>query len=74
MIYFLVLIHSCKEILSCNTINPADIKVKIGDRVSDHVPFVFFSDMFDNSILSFYDKKQTIPVTLILMVFFLLAN
>lgn len=53
MIDFLVLIHSSEEILSGNSINPADIEVEIGDRLSDHVPLILFSDMFHNGILGF---------------------
>jgi len=74
MVNFLVLIHSSEEILSCNAINPTYIKIEIRNRVGNHVPFILFSNMFDNSILGFYDKKQNVPVTFILMVFFLLAN
>lgn len=57
MVDFLVLIHSGEEVLPCNTIYPADIEVEIGYRLGDHVPFIFFGNMFDDSILCFQIGK-----------------
>ena len=52
MVYLLVLVHSGKEVLSCNAIYPAKVEIKIGYRLNNLIPFLFFGNMFYDSVLS----------------------
>lgn len=56
MIDFLIRIHSSEELLSGNSINPADIEIESSDWVLNHIPLILFGNMFDYSILCFYDR------------------
>ena len=73
MIDFLMRLHPGKEIRLDMVICPAEIKIKISDRLCLHKPFIFLGNMLDNSILSFYIDVD-VQLTLITILFFLLAN
>jgi hypothetical protein len=53
MIDFLVGSHLLKDVQLGNAINPSKIKVHTGNRINNEVPAVLFSDMFNDSVLSF---------------------
>ncbi len=53
MIDLLVLVHSSKKILASDAINPANIKVKVIDRIEDEIPLIFFGHMLYDCILCF---------------------
>ena len=73
MIDFLVGLHPGKEFRLDVVVGPADIKIKIGDGLGLHKPFIFFSDVLDNGILCFC-MEGYVPLTLIAILFFLLLN
>jgi hypothetical protein len=53
MIDFLIGLHACKDLLSTVSIDPAEVKIKIGDGFSGDVPLEFFSDKPNDRVLAF---------------------
>ncbi len=56
VINFLIGLHSCKDLLSTVSINPAYVEVKVADRFSGDVPLKFFGDKPHDRVLTFYDE------------------
>lgn len=53
VIDFLIGAHFLENVQFSDTIDPGNIKVHAGDGIDYKVPLVFFTDMFNNGILSF---------------------
>jgi hypothetical protein len=53
MIDFLIGLHACKDLLSAVSIDPAEVKIKIGDGFSGDVPLEFFGDKPNDGVLAF---------------------
>ena len=73
VIDFLVRLHACEEVSFDVIICPAEIEVEVEDGVSLHPPFMFFCDMFDDCILSFF-ITECVQLTLMIILCFFEVN
>jgi hypothetical protein len=66
-------LHASKQVWLNMIVGPANIEVQVSKRLRKQKPFILKSDMLDNSILRVYVSNK-LPLTLTVILFFLLAN